>query len=665
MSQTAETPTGRRLAAGVVEGVSAATAALDRVRPRYVLAALIAVEWIVVFGIAQAAAHRGWIYYQGGDQLWYYTAGWLLAHGHFPVPVLGYLWSAALAPIALVAGPNLLQALPAVILVNVLILMPIAMLALYGIANRIAGRLFAYWTLALWIVIPILGAAYTNTGYHERYTDLVLPQALGLTAMADFPVMVATLVSAYFAIRVVLDERPSALDAVGAGAAAGAAIAIKPSAALFLVGPPLALVASRRVKLAGVAVVGLAPALLTLAVWKWRHHFHVPVASREGSSRLALGTGHPSIGSILPPKYFSADWGHLSRQLDLLREHFWSGRLIEWLVLAGAIALARRSLRASLVVVGWFAAYVVAKGLRTVASVEDTSLFRLLIPAFPAFLILIASVPFLLPTRGIRRAPREPKRIVPVRWRAAALATAIVATALVPFAAIALAAPARGPNPATVFLQGPPIPINLDFGLHAHVTEKTVRLTWRAQHSVAGPGFYLVYRTSGPNPDFICLPAAAAQRCNTVSVELGDTYYTSYVDRPGPGTWQYRVGLAANWLDAPGYGNVYIMSTLVQAAVEAASVRPSPAQPVVLYAVVGPGPEISLTSPDESPPYRAGAFNLSVAEQSTAYHFHLRGPGVDRVFSIGTVRVTLKPGTYVYFPDGAPTPVRHTFTVVK
>ena len=69
---------------------------LERVRPRYVLGALVLAEWLVVFVIAHTAAHRGWIYYQGGDQLWYYTAGWLLAHGHFPVPVLGYLWSAVL-----------------------------------------------------------------------------------------------------------------------------------------------------------------------------------------------------------------------------------------------------------------------------------------------------------------------------------------------------------------------------------------------------------------------------------------------------------------------------------------------------------------------------------------------------------------------------------------
>ena len=50
-----------------------------------------------------------------------------------------------LIPIALVAGANVLSGLPAVILLNTLVLLPVALLCVYGIGTRIAGRVFGYW----------------------------------------------------------------------------------------------------------------------------------------------------------------------------------------------------------------------------------------------------------------------------------------------------------------------------------------------------------------------------------------------------------------------------------------------------------------------------------------------------------------------------------------
>jgi hypothetical protein len=35
---------------------------------------------------------------------------------------------------------------------------------------------------------------------------------------------------------------------------------------------------------------------------------------------------------------------------------------------------------------------------------------------------------------------------------------------------------------------------------------------------------------------------------------------TVVIDRPGPGTWSYRVGVAANWLDDPEQGDVFVVS---------------------------------------------------------------------------------------------------------
>ena len=155
----------------------AATAAI---RPAYVLATLLVAQWIAVLALALTVRHNGWLYYAGGDQLWHYTGAYLLGHGHLPPTYVGYGWSILLLPIAPLAGPNLVSALPAMVLFNTLVLLPVALLCVYGIASRIAGRRFGYWAAALWILIPYLGIVFVEPGYHQKYTELTLPQLAGL-----------------------------------------------------------------------------------------------------------------------------------------------------------------------------------------------------------------------------------------------------------------------------------------------------------------------------------------------------------------------------------------------------------------------------------------------------------------------------------------------------
>src|SRR5439155_12879023 len=210
------------------------------VRPAYVLGALIGVQWIAVLALAVTVRHNGWLYYAGGDQLWHYTGAYLLAQGHLPPAYVGYGWSILLLPIAAVAGPNLVSALPALVLFNTLVLLPVALLCVYGIAARIAGRVFGYFAAALWILIPYLGIVFVEVGYHQKYTELTLPQLLGLTSVPDFPSMVALIVSAYLCLRA-LDSSRWEIAAL-AGLAAGYSIAIKPSNSIFLVAPGVLLV---------------------------------------------------------------------------------------------------------------------------------------------------------------------------------------------------------------------------------------------------------------------------------------------------------------------------------------------------------------------------------------------------------------------------------------
>jgi hypothetical protein len=537
---------------------------------RRILAGLVAVEWLAVLALALTVRHAGWIYYQGGDQLWFYTLGWLLGHGQLGQTPVGYGSAVLDAPLARVLGPNLVAALPAIVLFNVLVLLPAAMLALYGIASRIGGRLFGYWTLVVWIAAPFIGIVYTNAGYHQRYTELTLPQSFGLTAMADFPTMVAALVSTYFVARVVFDRNPELIDALCGGVAAGAAIAFKPATALFLVGPALAFAYRRRLVGAAGFVAGLLPAVLALAVWKERGLGQLPIVGLGSTRRLAGGAaslaGVP-LGGIDFGKYFqNLDWGRFLWNLDLLREHFWSARLLEWLVIAGLFALGRRSITALLLVGSSLVAFLLVKGSYTAASVEDSSVFRLLMPSFPAFVLLLASLPLLLPhaPRALREwkpafAPLRPR----IRWTL--LALAILVSAVLPLVTFVAAGTAGPLTPATVGATSMPIPANVDLALTATTRGREVFLEWRGGSPFGGPVFFRVWR--GRRDAFTCPPSSGGRMCNVSLPEIGVTRQPEFRDRPGTGRFVYRVAVAANWLNDPQYGDPYLVSGPVTARV--------------------------------------------------------------------------------------------------
>ena len=100
---------------------------LARHEPWIVLAPLVVVQWIVLAAFALTVQRNGWLFYQGGDQTWFYTSAWELSHGRVPETLVGYLWPFALAPLAFVAGPNFLDGLPAIVPVQVLELAPLAL----------------------------------------------------------------------------------------------------------------------------------------------------------------------------------------------------------------------------------------------------------------------------------------------------------------------------------------------------------------------------------------------------------------------------------------------------------------------------------------------------------------------------------------------------------
>jgi len=50
-----------------------------------------------------------------------------------------------------------------------------------------------------------------------------------------------------------------------------------------------------------------------------------------------------------------------------------------------------------------------------------------------------------------------------------------------------------------------------------------------------------------------------ADNCRLFTDEVGVTRATHFVDHPGAGSWTYRIGVAANWLDDFRYGDVYVI----------------------------------------------------------------------------------------------------------
>jgi hypothetical protein len=89
-----------------------------------------------------------------------------------------------------------------------------------------------------------------------------------------------------------------------------------------------------------------------------------------------------------------------------LREFTWSNRILQWLPFAGAIGVARCSPLAAVLLAVWFGALAFAYGASPNIGVGDGGLFAALVPAFPAFALLVVSVPLLVPTLPDRIEPR-------------------------------------------------------------------------------------------------------------------------------------------------------------------------------------------------------------------------------------------------------------------
>jgi hypothetical protein len=112
------------------------------------------------------------------------------------------------------------------------------------------------------------------------------------------------------------------------------------------------------------------------------------------------------------------------------------------------------------------------------------------------------------------------------------------------------------------------IPVSSELAARAAVEGETVRLSWHGHEPESTRVFYRILRSSAA-ADTACggRRNAAADDCRLYSDSVAATRGTTFVDRPGAGTWTYRIGVAANWLDDERYGDVYVVGPPIRVSV--------------------------------------------------------------------------------------------------
>jgi hypothetical protein len=338
-------------------------------------ALLVAAQWGVVAWVASAAGHAGRVYGDPAQTASLHGAARAIVDGHLPHDGGGFLWPLLTAPFA-AAGASPSSGLGALVLVQVLVLLPVALLSVVAAVSRLAGRRLGIFAGAVWIVLPLLLYRYADGRFRPAVLDGVLPAVLGLAESTAFPALVALSVALYLVVRALGSGSPQ--DATYAGLAISVALALSGASLLLVPGVLVALALRRRPVPVAAAAAATVPGLVALALW----HAHAPHAEAP---------------------LLHWDWRQFHANLMGFREYTWSLRVVEWLPIAGTIALLRRSVTVTLGVASWFWLTVLLRGavpgtFLVAGTPYPSSPFLVqLLPAFPAFAALVGSLPLLVP----------------------------------------------------------------------------------------------------------------------------------------------------------------------------------------------------------------------------------------------------------------------------
>jgi hypothetical protein len=245
---------------------------------------------------------------------------------------------------------------------SVLVGLPIALYCVYRIAAAIGGRALGALAAAVWVVVPFAMYRLFDPRYRYQYAEQIVPRALGLTESGEFWTMVVLLVACLFTLRAVSRGRPQAYFA---GLAAGIAGMVDAAGLLFVPAALAAFLVARRPRLLVAFAVGLTPGIIVV---------------------LARGTG----GDVE-----AGNWNDLHHNGIFIREFFYSLRVLEYLPIAGALAIGRRSIPAMVLIGGWFLAFLAVQG--TSSDVTDYTFWRAMLPSLPAYVLLASAIPLLVP----------------------------------------------------------------------------------------------------------------------------------------------------------------------------------------------------------------------------------------------------------------------------
>jgi hypothetical protein len=526
----------------------------------WVIGLCIIAQWaFVAWEALVRIPHNGWLFQNGDDGPWYWTTAWTLTSLHMPNAAVGLAWPYVLTPLAAIFGPNTADGLPAVIALNLLVLAPAAVVGMYLLGERIAGRLFGLWTAALWVLAPIITLVLYTPRTLPQLVGTFFPTGLGLNPLSDYPSMVCAIFAAYLLLRAL--DTNAWLDGALCGIVLGFLVLLKPAnGPLPLVGV-IVLALSFRFR-ALIALLGaMVPGVLALTIWKRTGVGFVP-ALKADPHPAAGGTTTNTGATGATHRYVNIDWHHISQNLHALGQVFWSVRLLEFLLLAGAVGLVARSRAKGLLILGWFAGFALIKGGVSYAGIYDTSFYRFILPAWPAWVLLVAGTVFCWPSQPAKRARQheadkhEARRLRPPSRTLVLLAGVILA--LGPLA-LAIAASPVGPyTVAQMNYTGAPVAV-VDFGLQAkRVGPHTVQLSWLGLHTGRAKGWYQVFK--GPTDGCVYL-AAGAKDCLFRMPVNASTSATTFIDRQAFGRHiVYRVGLAAGKRIDPNTSSYLLLS---------------------------------------------------------------------------------------------------------
>ena len=540
-----------------MQRASSALIWLRTVRPWPLLIALAALQVAIALWFSFGTPHNGWIWYSGGDSTEYWTEQFAIGHLFIPQAVIGPGLPVYYAWVPLVAGPTLLQGASVIVLFQAIVLVPLAFVLFWLVADRLFGRIYAWACALLWIAGPFLLIHGFVHFYRRAFEqEFLVPHWFGFTNMADLPSLVAVLASAWLLLRAV--DLQSRTDAALSGLAWGLALMLKPSNGFFVIPVAVLFLAVRQWRQAAYFAAALVPALLTLLLWKACGLGTIPITS-SSYAHVRVATGAAPVLAAGTSKYGGFSWHHLQQELIDLREVFWSLRFLEFVLFAGAFGVIRRWPSRGLFVVSWFAAYGLLKGSSPEAGFNTTSWFRLAEPGLPAYMLMAAGVAFCVPVFG-RGAVRMLEPAVE-RFDRRRVAIAATFAGLVPVLMMVVAQPASSMRVVRDNNAVNEAPLSSAFHLRAHVTGKHVRLSWREpSHNSTTPLYKVFY---SPENNGCKTPPRGADECqldmDRFDAVPGTTFTTPHHNQP----YWYRVGMVANYKLSSGSGDLMLLSSPV------------------------------------------------------------------------------------------------------